>query len=94
MDVEDIIQLDTGLGKGIIGFILKKFLEKKFGVKFADLNVTEFKIFTCGGSGNYDFKIRITGSIGKGEIIELIQNRALTEQSFKIKEDKNWQMMN
>ena len=29
MDVEDIIQLDTGLGKGIIGFVLKKFLEKK-----------------------------------------------------------------
>lgn len=73
MEPEDIIQLDTGLGKGIIGFILKKFLEKKFGIKFSDFDVTELSIFTCGGSGNYDFKIRITGSIGKGEIIKLIQ---------------------
>lgn len=73
MDVEDIVDLNTGLGKGIIGFILKKFLEKKFGVKFVDLNVTELSIFTCGGSRNYDFKIRITGSIGKGGLIELIQ---------------------
>lgn len=73
MDVEDIIQLDTGFGKGIIGFILEKFLEKKFGVKFIDFKVPEFKIYTRGGSGNYDFKIRITGSIGKGEIIEFIQ---------------------
>lgn len=73
MDVEDIIRLDTGLGKGIMGFILKKFLEKKFGVKFMDFDVTELSIFTCGGSGNYDFKIGITGSIGKGELIELIQ---------------------
>lgn len=73
MDVEDIIQLGTGVGKGIIGFILKKFLERKFGVEFADFNVTELSIFTCGGSRNYDFKIRITGSINKGELIELIQ---------------------
>lgn len=73
MDVEDIIQLDTGLGKGIIGFILKKFLEKKFGVKFADFEVPEFKIHTYGGSTKYDFSIKITGSIYKGDIIELIQ---------------------
>lgn len=73
MDVEDIIQLDTGLGKGIIGFILKKFLEKKFGVKFADFEVPEFKIFTRGGWKNYEFNIKITGSIGKGELIELIR---------------------
>lgn len=73
MDVEDIIQLDTVLGKGIIGFILKKFLEKKFGVKFADFNVPEFKIHTYGASTKYDFSIKIKGSISKGEIIKLIQ---------------------
>lgn len=75
MDVEDIIQLDTEFGKGIIGFILKKFLEKKFGVKFVDFEVPEFKIFTCGASTKYDFNIKITGSINKGEIIELMQER-------------------
>jgi hypothetical protein len=73
MDVEDIIQLDTGLGKGIIGFILEKFLEKKFGVKFVDFAVKEFKIYTRGASTKYDFSIRITGSIGKGEILRLIK---------------------
>ena len=73
MDVEDIIQLDTVFGKGIIGFILKKFLERKFGVKFEDFKVSEFKIFTRGGSKQYDFNIRITGSISKGEILSLIQ---------------------
>lgn len=80
MDVEDIIQLDTGLGKGIIGFILEKFLEKKFGVKFADFEVPEFKIFTRGGTTKYDFNIKITGSIDKGEIIRLIQKGNEEEQ--------------
>lgn len=73
MDVEDIIQLDTGFGKGLIGFILKKFLERKFGVKFEDFEVPEFKIHTYGASKQYDFNIKITGSIGKGEILSLIQ---------------------
>lgn len=73
MDVEDIIQLDTGFGKGLIGFILKKFLERKFGVKFEDFKVSEFKIYTRGASTKYDFNIRITGSISKGEILSLIQ---------------------
>lgn len=73
MDVEDIIQLDTGFGKGLIGFILEKFLEKKFGVKFVHFVVPEFKIFTCSSSRRYDFNIKITGSIDKGEILRLIQ---------------------
>lgn len=73
MDVEDIIQLDTGLGKGIIGFILEKFLEKKFGVKFVDFEVPEFKIHTYGASAKYDFSIKVNGSIDKGEIIRLVQ---------------------
>jgi len=73
MDVEDIIQLDTGFGKGLIGFILEKFLEKKFGIKFVDLKVSEFKIFTHGASAKYDFNIKIAGSIDKGKIISLIQ---------------------
>ena len=73
MDVEDIIQLDTVFGKGIIGFILEKFLEKKFGVKFIDFKVQEFKIFTRCSTTKYDFNIRITGSIDKGEILRLIQ---------------------
>jgi hypothetical protein len=73
MDVEDIIQLDTGFGKGLIGFILEKFLEKKFGVKFVDFRVSEFKIYTRGATTKYDFSIRITGSIDKGEILRLIQ---------------------
>lgn len=72
MDVEDIIQLDTGFGKGLIGFILEKFLEKKFGIKFVDFKVPEFKIFTRGATTKYDFNIKITGSIDKGEILELI----------------------
>ena len=80
MDVEDIIQLDTGFGKGLIGFILEKFLEKKFGIKFVDLKVSEFKVYTRGASAKYDFSIRITGSIGKGEILSLIQERNKEEQ--------------
>ena len=73
MDVEDIIQLNTVFGKGLIGFILEKFLEKKFGVKFIDFKVQEFKIFTRCSTTKYDFNIRITGSIDKGEILRLIQ---------------------
>ena len=73
MEPEDIIQLDTGFGKGIIGFILEKFLEKKFGVKFVHFAVPEFKIFTRGGSKRYDFNIKITGSISKGEILSWMQ---------------------
>ena len=73
MDVEDIIQLDTGFGKVLIGFILEKFLEKKFGVKFVHFVVPEFKIFTRGATTKYDFSIKIKGSIDKGEILRLIQ---------------------
>ena len=73
MDVEDIIQLNTGFGKGLIGFILEKFLEKKFGIKFVDFKVPEFKIFTRSSTTKYDFNIKITGSIDKGEILRLIQ---------------------
>ena len=71
MDVEDIIQLDTVFGKGLIGFILEKFLEKKFGVKFIDFKVQE--LYTRGATTKYDFNIKITGSIDKGEILRLIQ---------------------
>lgn len=81
MEPEDIIQLDTGLGKGIIGFILKKFLEKKFGVKFVNFEVPEFKIFTRCSTTKYDFNIKITGSIDKGEIIRLIQKGNEEEQN-------------
>ena len=56
-----------------MGFILKKFLEKKFGVKFESFEVPEFIIHTCTTSKVYNFNIKITGSIGKGEIISLIQ---------------------
>lgn len=73
MEPEDIIQLDTVFGKGLIGFVLEKFLEKKFGVKFADFKVPEFKIFTRCSTTKYDFNIKITGSIDKGEILRLIQ---------------------
>lgn len=81
MEPEDIIQLDTGLGKGIIGFILKKFLEKKFGIKFADFEVPEFKIHTYGASKQYDFNIKITGSIYKGDILSLMQEGDKEEQN-------------
>lgn len=73
MEPEDIIKLDTGFGKGLMGFILKKFLEKKFGVKFVDFEVPEFKIFTCTSATKYDFSIKIKGSIDKGEILRFIQ---------------------
>lgn len=73
MEPEDVIQLDTVFGKGLIGFILEKFLEKKFGVKFIDFKVPEFKIFTRCSTTKYDFNIKITGSIDKGEILRLVQ---------------------
>lgn len=73
MDVEDIVQVDTGFGKGIIGFILKKFLEKKFGIKFEEFAIPELKIHTYGASTCYRFDIEIKGMISKGEILKIVE---------------------
>ncbi len=73
MDVEDIVQVDTGFGKGIISFILKKFLEKKFGIKFEEFTIPELKIHTYGASTCYRFDIEIKGMIPKGEVLKLME---------------------
>lgn len=73
MDAEDIIQVDTGFGKGIIGFVLKKFMEKKFGIKFEEFTIPELKIHTYGASTCYRFDIEIKGMISKGEVLKIVE---------------------
>ena len=73
MDVEDIVQVDTGFGKGIIGFILEKILEKKFGIKFEEFTIPGLKIHTYGASTCYRFDIEIKGMIPKGEVLKIME---------------------
>lgn len=75
MDVEDIIQVDTGISKGIIGFILGKFLEKKFGVKFDDFRIPKLNIHSYGADKCYNFSIEIScsGYMHKATLTQLIR---------------------
>ena len=73
MDVEDIVQVNTWFGKEIIGFILKKILEKKFGTKFEEFTVPELKIHTYASSAYYRFDIEIKGMISKDEVLKLVK---------------------
>ena len=73
MDVEDIIQVNTMFGKGIVGFILKRVLEKKFGIKFEEFAIPELKIHTYGAGLCYRFDIEIKGLISKGEVLKIVE---------------------
>ena len=73
MDLEDIIQVNTGIGKGIVGFILKKALEKSLGIKFESFTVPELNIHTFGASENYCFSIQVKGNVSKDQIIKLVK---------------------
>lgn len=75
MEPEDIINMSMGteFGKGIIGFILKKFLEKKFGIKFEEFAIPELKIHTCTSSRYYRFSIGMKGLISKDEILKIVE---------------------
>lgn len=73
MDVEDIVQVNTSFGQGIIGFILKKILEKKCGIKFEEFTIPELKIHTYGASTCYRFDIEVRGMISKGEVLKIVE---------------------
>lgn len=73
MAPEDIMKIETGWGKGILGFVLKKFLEGKFGVKFEDFSVPQFKIYTSADGRNCNFHIEIKGEVNKADIIGLLK---------------------
>ena len=73
MDTEDIVQVNTCFGRGIIGFILKKFLEKKFGIEFEEFTIPELKIHTYGASTSYKFDIEIIGMIPKGAVSKIVK---------------------
>ena len=76
---EDIMKLGSITSRTILGFILKKFLEGKFGVKFSSFDVNkcfialnDSKTFTKSGNESYLFNIEVTGEIEKGYIMRLI----------------------
>lgn len=71
--MEDIVKIETGFGKGILSFILKKFLEWKFGIKFVNFSVHNFNISSLADERNLHFDIAINGEISKGDIIKIIQ---------------------
>ncbi len=73
MDAEDIVQVNTCFGKGIISFILEKFLKKKFGIKFEEFTIPELKIQTYAASTCYKFDIEIKGMIQKGEVLKIVE---------------------
>lgn len=70
---EDIVQVNTCFGQEIIGFILKKILEKKFGIKFEEFTIPELKIHTHAASTGYKFNIEIKGMISKGEVLKMVR---------------------
>jgi hypothetical protein len=67
------MSIGTEFGKGIIGFILKKFMEKKFGIEFEEFTVPELKIYTCASGRYYSFNIGMKGMISKGEVLKLVK---------------------
>lgn len=74
MDVEDIVQVDTMFGKGLVGFVLKKFLEGKFGIKLGnDFTVPKLKIHSYGAGEKISFHIEVVGTVSKVDILKLIQ---------------------
>lgn len=73
MAPEDIMKIETGWGRGILGFVLKKFLEGKFGVKFENFEVPVFRIYSSSCERNCKFNIAIQGEVNKADIIGLLQ---------------------
>lgn len=71
--MEDIMKFETGWGKGILGFVLKKFLEGKFGVKFEDFTIQRFHISAPADERNCKFYIAIDGEINKADIVRLMK---------------------
>ena len=76
---EDIMNVGSNLGKKFLGFVFKKFLEGKFGVKFPVFNVNEFflalaeaKTFTRTGEAAYEFRICVSGEIDKSDLVKLL----------------------
>ena len=67
------MQVNTCFGKGIVGFILKKILEKKLGIKFEEFAIPELKIHTYAHSSCYSFNIEIEGMVSKGEVLKIVE---------------------
>ena len=73
--MEDMVKVETGFGRGVLGFVLKKILEGKFGVKFVDFEVSHFSIRRPADSKDIDFHISVCGQISKNYILKLIKER-------------------
>lgn len=71
--MEDIVKIETGFGRGVLGFILKKILEGKFGVKFTDFEVSYFSARRPPDAGDVDFHISVCGQIPTEHILKLIK---------------------
>ena len=71
--MEDLVKVETGFGKGLLGFVFQKFLEGKFGVKFVNFSVHNFNVSSLADERNLHFDIAINGEISKGDVINIIQ---------------------
>ena len=75
--MEDIVKVETGFGRGILSFILKKFLEGKFGVKFTDFEISHFSARRPPDAKDVDFHISICGQIPTEHIIKLTKGEKI-----------------
>ena len=70
-ELEDVMKVETGFGKGILSSILKKILERKFGVKFESFEVPTLFIQSGSCDKDINFVIEICGQLPKCELINL-----------------------
>ena len=71
--MEDMVKVETGFGRGVLGFVLKKILEGKFGVKFVNFDLGKVVVYSPADGRDLSFDIRIQGLIAKNDIIKIVR---------------------
>lgn len=79
--MEDIVKIKTGVGKTICGFILKKFLEGKFGIKFADFQVDKLYFERPADLEFTYFEICIHGKVITDDVVKLMTQKEKTNEN-------------
>ena len=64
---DDTVNIRSSLITGMIGKVLSKIINKKFGVN-VKLNIEKLDIVNIGSYENIKFNVNVSGSLPKGEI--------------------------
>lgn len=71
--MEDIMKIETGFGKKVLGFILKKVIEKKLDIRFVSFEFGNVYVSSSDDECNLRFDMRIFGELPKADVLDMIQ---------------------